>query len=192
VRLEFLLTIFIFTAFSSVLGYLSFAARKARPAVDAQTGSSTFMYPAHARVIVILCVVFTAVMGFVLGKITTSESSEFGAVVTVIGIFLFLASTSVITFLEFFLVRVIVSPESLISISPWTGRREFRWEEIKRVSCSQINSWYVITGPGATKIRASSYMRGFDEFKNELRTRVSRERWFDAQSEYVSIGGSRV
>jgi hypothetical protein len=91
-----------------------------------------------------------------------------------LGICLIFTAVSGYLLLECFFARLVVSQDGITSLSPWSGRRTFRWGEIDSI---RYSTWYVIVGPGGKKIYASEYLSGFTELSAEFRQRIPPERW---------------
>lgn len=70
-------------------------------------------------------------------------------------------------FLEGVGVRLVLTPDRLISSTPWRSRRELRWSEIDEVSYSLVNYWLIIRGPKTT-IRASLFLQGIGDLAEAI------------------------
>lgn len=70
-------------------------------------------------------------------------------------------------------VHFIVSDTTLVAVSAWRGRREWRWDEIEKVSFARINRWLILGGPRQESVRASLYLANIGELARALVQHVS-------------------
>ena len=69
-----------------------------------------------------------------------------------------------------------ISPATSIpcpTASPWRKRREWRWDEIERVSYSRLNRWLILYGPRHETIRAAFALAGIRELAQSILKHVS-------------------
>jgi len=74
-------------------------------------------------------------------------------------------------------VRLYVAGDRLVGLSPWRRRREIAWHDVQDVSYSRLNRWFVITGPGGRRIRASRSLVGLPVLLAAIREKVPADRW---------------
>ena len=182
-----------FTAAAIVLAiqWMIAAARRARPAADSATGNHIYTYVWYVKVLSILMLPMTTLGGyFFVKEVNANPPKLYGIILIGTPFFLFVFMT-IYGLLEVFLTRLIVSDQSIISYSPWRGRREFRYDEIESVSYS-ANAGHTLKGPDGKKIDASVYLAGSGYLNEELRRRVPKERWIASGKVLLSISGDHI
>ena len=70
-------------------------------------------------------------------------------------------------------VYVVITDATIVSVSPWRRRREWRWEQIEQVSYSRANRWLILRGPQGQLIRASYYLVNIRELAQAILRHVS-------------------
>lgn len=70
-------------------------------------------------------------------------------------------------------VYLILTEASIASVSPWRRRREWRWDEIERVTYSRLNRWLILHGPRRETIRAAFVLVNFRELAQAILRQVS-------------------
>jgi hypothetical protein len=70
-------------------------------------------------------------------------------------------------------VYLILTDATIAGVSPWRRRREWRWEEIERVTYSQLNRWLILHGPRHETIRAAFAVAGIRELAQAILKHVS-------------------
>ena len=166
--------ILIVLAVTFLVNYLTTAALRSKPTIDPATGAGIYTYGRASKALGLFSLILPAFMGMLSLILYRKGESDYPTWLIICLIF---AAMSAWALLEFFVVRLIVSEEGIKSISPWTGRRFFRWDEIESIRYSKVSRWYVITGPARKKIYASEYLKGFGHLGAELRKKIPRERW---------------
>lgn len=78
-------------------------------------------------------------------------------------------------------VFLIVGPETIVSLSPWRRRREWRWDEVVQVRYSILNRWLILSGPRQEIIRTSLFLVGIGELARALIRHVSGMKWTPAR-----------
>jgi hypothetical protein len=78
-------------------------------------------------------------------------------------------------------VRLLITDKGLIGISPWRRKREVLWQEVDSVTYSPLNRWFVITGPGRRKIRASRSLVGIENLLKAVKANVPPPRYAPVQ-----------
>jgi hypothetical protein len=78
-------------------------------------------------------------------------------------------------------VHLIVSSESVVSMSPWRRRLEWRWREIERVTWSRAHWSLVLHGPRQETIRASLFLVGIGELARAILRHVSGNKCIPAR-----------
>ncbi|HEU4511349.1 MAG TPA: hypothetical protein VFR78_24180 [Pyrinomonadaceae bacterium] len=162
---------------SVVVNYLTRAALRSKPSIDPATGARIFAYARGSKVLAVISLILPGLPGALAVDLYRRGEPDLAWLI----VFFILAALSAATLLECFLVRLVVSEEGIRSLSPWTGERFLRWDEIESIRYSQICSWYVIMGAGRKKIYASEYLNGFGVLVDEFAKKIPEERWI-AQS----------
>ncbi len=70
-------------------------------------------------------------------------------------------------------VYLVVSDATIVGISPWRRRREWRWDQIERVTFSRLNRWLILHGPRGETIRAALALVGIRDLAQAILRRVS-------------------
>ena len=70
-------------------------------------------------------------------------------------------------------VYVILTDSAIVGVSPWRRRREWRWDEIERVSFSRLNGWLILHGPRKATIRAPLFLVGIRDLSRAIARHVS-------------------
>jgi hypothetical protein len=171
---EIIDNVLIFVVVTSGLGYLTSAALRSKPRLDATSGERIFSYVRGFKALALISIVlpvFNGVLSLYLYRAGDADYSIW------FGICLIFAAVSAYLLLECFAARLLVSDQGITSLSPWTGQRTFRWEEIESICYSKKSMWYVIVGPVRKKIYASEYLSGFGVLSTEFRKRIPQDRW---------------
>jgi len=183
---------FIASAIVLAIRWVLTAARRARPATDSATGNRIYTYVWYLKVAFIWMLPSTALGGYFFVKQVNTNPSDLYGIILLGTPFLLFVFMTIYGLLEIFLTRLIVSDQSIISFSPWRGRREFRWDEIESVSYSAKVGGLTLKGPDGKKIRASVYLAGSGQLTEELRRRVPKERWIASGEGLLSISGDHI
>ena len=162
-------------AVALLLQFLTTAALRSKPTIDGATGARTFSYGRASKAIALLSLILPAFMGALF--VLLYRAAESDDVVVWLIISLIFAAMSGYALLECFFAHLIVSEEGIKSLSPWTGERFFRWDEIESIGYSKLSQWYVLTGPHRKKIYASEYLNGFGNLTAVFRRNIPSERW---------------
>ena len=185
---EIITNVLLIIAVTSLLGYFTSAALRSKSKINAATGERTFSYVRPFKALAVISLVLPIFMGFLTFQLSKSDQPDF---IIWLVISLIFAAMSGYLLLECFFARVVISEESITSISPWSGQRTFKWAEIHSISYSKTSKWYIIRNCDGKKIRASDYLAGISELAVELKRRVPSENWVNT-NESVSIGGGRI
>ena len=70
-----------------------------------------------------------------------------------------------------------LTADALVFDSPWRRRRTIRWDEVRVVSFSSLNRWFVFRDQAHVTIRASMFLVGFTHLLTAIRVRIPPERW---------------
>lgn len=70
-------------------------------------------------------------------------------------------------------VHLVIAETTLVGVSPWRRRREWRWHEIERVTYSRFNQSLVLYGPRQERLQASFSLIGIGELAQTLLRRVA-------------------
>jgi Bacterial PH domain len=166
--------ILILIAVTFLINYLTRAGLRSKPTVDPATGASIYTYVRGTKILMLIGIILPVFMGAVSLSLYRGGDSDYSVWLIICLIF---AAMTAWALLEVFVVRLIVSEEGITSVSPWTGRRFFRWDEIEQIRYSKFSRWYVIAGPARKKIYASEYLNGFGHLSAEFSRRIPQGRW---------------
>ncbi|GEM_PF-6098876 len=70
-------------------------------------------------------------------------------------------------------VFLIITDATIVGVSPWRRRREWRWDEIERVTFSRANRWLILHGPRQETIHAALFLVGIRELAQAILRHVS-------------------
>lgn len=76
---------------------------------------------------------------------------------------------------------VVIDRSGIRKKSIWKGAQEIKWNEIKAVSYSKNLSCFVLESFTGEKIRISMFIKGINQFVQDLEAAVSREKLTDAK-----------
>jgi hypothetical protein len=161
-------------AVTVLLGYLTSVALLSKPTIDARTGKRIFVYVRAFRALALISVAFPAFMGALSLRLYLVEQSDYVVWLALCPVFTVMSGYLV---LETFVVRLTGSEGEITSMSPWTGKRTFQWEEIKSIHYSKISKWHILVGPDGKKIYASDYLSGSGYLRAEFRKRIPPAKW---------------
>jgi hypothetical protein len=118
-----------------------------------------------------LCIAFAIPMLIIL--LLAASMRQTGQVVP-IGVLLLLAGLAGgVLLVETQGLYVVVTESGILGISPWRGRREWRWDQIEQVSYSRVNRWLIVRGPQHQVIRASFYLVNIRDLAQAVLRHVS-------------------
>ena len=157
------------------------AARRAKP-IPTTDGGYLLQYAAVIKgFVAILILIVIGGMGFALLNIPIRRDSDIYAM----GMMSAMALLGVIYLsIEYFTVRVWVGPNGIIGTSGWRGKREYRWDEIKRITYSPSSMLFLINSPGKPSLRVSAMLSGMDTFSQFCAKYLPAEVWAEAQRSY--------
>ena len=161
--------IFVTAAVVQLTLWLMLAGRYKTPVAPA--GGLVLRYGWKLRVLG-LCIAFAIPMLLIVVLSITSTISQ-GPVIRVSVTLLVLGFVGGWLLVETQGVHLIVTDASLVSVSPWRRRREWRWSEIERVEYSPMNRWLLQHGPRQEAIRASLYLVGINDLARAILKHVS-------------------
>jgi len=163
--------------------FLSNGARFAKPLADSKTGARRYSYAWPIRALAIICLPITLLIGHLF-----QEDVKANRPVLFFGtIFLCFAAVNLYLLLESFLARIIVSDQSIISVSPLGRKRELKWEEVDTATYLATWKCYKLTVVEGKKIYASDYLAGVEYLSGELRRRIPKEKWLAPDKGLLSI-----
>ena len=87
-------------------------------------------------------------------------------------------------------VYLIVTDAAIVGVSPWRRRREWRWDEIVRVTFSRANRWLIHEGPRQERIRAALFLAGIRELAQAIVRHVSGIKCAPARKVLDRLAGS--
>lgn len=173
---DVIVKVVIVIALSLILTYLTTAAHRAKPTIDAATGARIFGYGRGWKTMALISLVVPVFMGAVALSLYRGGESDYPVFISIALIF---TAASSYLLLECFASRLIVTEEGITRIWPWSGKRTFRWDQIESIRYSKGLRWYVIIGPDRKKVYVSEFLNGFSVLTVEFRNRIPRERWKD-------------
>jgi hypothetical protein len=168
------------------LGLLMAAAQRGRPRVDPQTGSLLFQHSWLFRGFSLFMAIgvpigLTALVLFHPPK----NNGDLAAILGLFGGFAALIAPLLWESLRFGLV---VSPTGLDCRSPWRRGRFIPWGEVKELSYSAVNSWFIIHASDGWKFRVSILVAGIGEFLAQCEQRLPPAALLPANEGYTRLG----
>ena len=164
-----------------ILGLMFSAAKKAQ-AIETEDGMYLLEY---ARPIKYFAVGFTlltfAGLTWLAFNMPIKKPDD---LYVLIGLFVFLGLFAAYFFIEFFTVKIWVGPEGIRGTSGWRGLREYRWQEISRVSYSPSSMWFTVTAPGKASLRIHALISGLDKFQVFCNQHLAESTWAAASDKF--------
>ena len=171
-------------AIPAILSWCMVVARRP-PRVDAATGATILEYawPLRAIGVVTGVAVPLALAGLAFAFPPQTFKDAFAAGALMLG-FTLLGGVLLV---ETARVRIWLHRDSIVSYSPWRETRTLRWPEVRKVSYSATNRWFVIEGPRGAKIRAHVFLVGIGALVDAIRTKVPPERYAEARAGFGEV-----
>jgi hypothetical protein len=171
---------------SGFLGLLLWVAQRGRPAADPETGRLLFRHSILFRGFALF-----AAFGIPLGitvLLLFNPPKKQSEVWAVLGLYVGFAVLSAPLLWESLRFALTVGPEGLDCRSPWRGRRFLPWEEVKEVSYSGMNSWFIIRATDGWKFRVSILVPGLSQFLARCEQHLPPEALEGAEAGYARVG----
>jgi len=168
-----------------VAGFAALAMRAARqpPLVDERTQAVILRHgkPIKALAVVSLLLPIPGFALLIIGPV--NNVATWACVGYVVGFGLL----AVYAILDAFLTRVAVASEGIVTSTAWRGINSLAWDEVREITFSGANKWFVIRGMKGRTIRISLFLVGITEFEKAVRSRLSLERYQKAKSGFELI-----
>lgn len=173
----------------AVLGFLAlltWAAQREKPHADPAAGTLVFRHSAIFRW-------FSYVMAFGIPVAITvlvifNPPKKDGDVGAIIGLYALFAGLSAPLLWESLRFSLTLSPEGVDCRSPWRSGRFLPWNEVKELSYSAVNSWFIIYATDGWKFRVSILVPGLAALLEEFERRLPLSALTPAKLGYDRVG----
>ncbi|HJZ90535.1 MAG TPA: hypothetical protein VKE40_06650 [Gemmataceae bacterium] len=168
-----------------LLGFMAWAARRGRPRPGDGAHTLRFRHNAVFRLLAYLATFGIPIGLTALVIAIPPRGEEVGYVVAAYALF---AALSLPLFWEASRYCILVSPGGLACRSPWRGWRSIAWDDVRDVSFSNLNGWFVFRDRAGEKIRVHLFVSGVNELLKLVELRVPPDRMAAAKPGYDRVG----
>ena len=168
-----------------LLGIMAWAAKRGRPTAGGEEHSVVFRYNIVLRVFA-----FLAAFGIPIGitALVIAFPPRREEIGYVIGVYAIFAGLSLPLYWETSRHYVLISPEGIERRSAWFGFRFIAWDEVAKVTYSQVNAWFVFHAENGEKIRVSALISGLNDLLRLVEMRLPARVLREARAGYERLG----
>jgi len=175
-------------------GLLWWFAQRGKAKVDPETGVLLFRHGMFLRAFSFF-IAFIVPTGFTIwGVFNTLNKQEdalsFSNVIDIIGLYALFGGLGAVLIWETSRFALAVSRDGLECRSPWRGQRFIPWNQIKEISYSLINQWFVIRSTDGWKFRIHTFVPGLTQFLESCESHLPPEALAKAKAGYLRVGRS--
>ena len=106
-------------------------------------------------------------------------------------IFLYILVTlfSAYFYIEFFTVKITVSASGIKGKSGWKGERDYKWNEIYKISYSPSSMWFKVTANNKSTLRLHAFITDINIFQQHFIENMPEEKWLSAYERFNNASG---
>lgn len=175
----------IVVAVTVLLALMAWAGRHGRPRPGADEHTLLFRHNAVFR-----WFAYLSTIGIPLGltALVTLIPPRGEEVWYVVGIYAGFALLTLPLFWEAIRYYVLVGPEGIVCRSAWRGTRFIAWDDLREVSFSTANAWFIFRARDGTTIRVHMFVSGLSDLLRLVELRVPADRMRNAKPGYDRVG----
>jgi hypothetical protein len=168
-----------------LLGLMAWAARRGRPRPGADEHTLLFRHNAIFR-----WFAYLTTFGIPLGltALVVFIPPRGVEVWYVVGVYAGFAALTLPLFWEASRYYLLVTAEGIVCRSAWRGTRFVRWDDLRDVSFSTTNAWFVFHARDGKKIRVHMFVTGLNDLLRLVELRVPADRLRNAKPGYDRVG----